>query len=51
MLIGLIASQSGLARRLAFRQDLLDLARTWTQAALLERQSLGHDSPPEVAAA
>jgi hypothetical protein len=34
------------------RQGLLDLARTWTQAALLERQSLNHDSPAdEVAAA
>jgi hypothetical protein len=33
------------------RQGLFDLARTWTQAALLERQSLSHDSPPEVAAA
>jgi hypothetical protein len=32
------------------RQGLLDLARTWTQAALVERQSLSHD-PPEVAAA
>jgi hypothetical protein len=29
------------------RQGLLDLARTWTQAALLERQSLSHDSPPD----
>ena len=33
------------------RQGLLDLARTWTQAALLERQSRSHDSTPEVAAA
>jgi hypothetical protein len=33
------------------RQGLLDLARTWTQAALLERQSLNHDSPAEVAVA
>ncbi len=33
------------------RQGLLDLARTWTQAALVERQSLSHDNPPEVAAA
>jgi hypothetical protein len=29
------------------RRDLLDLARTWTQAALLERQSINHDSPAE----
>jgi hypothetical protein len=34
------------------RRGLLDLARTWTQAALLERQSLNHDRPAdEVAAA
>ena len=33
------------------RQGLLDLARTWTQAALVERQTLSHDNPPEVAAA
>jgi hypothetical protein len=33
------------------RQGLFDLARTWTQAALVERQSLSHDNPPEVAAA
>ena len=33
------------------RQGLLDLARTWTQAALVERQSLSHDNPSEVAAA
>jgi hypothetical protein len=33
------------------RQGLLDLARTWTQAALVERQSLCHHNPPEVAAA
>jgi hypothetical protein len=29
------------------RQGLLDLARTWTQAALLERQSANHDRPAE----
>ena len=33
------------------RQGLLDLARIWTQAALLERQSPSHDSPPEVVVA
>jgi hypothetical protein len=33
------------------REGLLDLARTWTQAALVERQSLSHDTAPEVAAA
>ena len=31
------------------RQGLLDLARTWTQAALLERRSINYDSQPEVA--
>jgi hypothetical protein len=31
------------------RRDLLDLARTWTQAALLERQSVHHDGPTEPA--
>jgi hypothetical protein len=25
------------------RRDMLDLARTWTQAALLERQAVNHD--------
>jgi hypothetical protein len=34
------------------RQSLLELARTWTQAALLERTSSGnHDSPAEASAA
>jgi hypothetical protein len=33
------------------RRDLLDLARTWTQAALLERQSLNHGRPVETSAA
>jgi len=34
------------------RQDLLELARTWTQAALLERASFSHhDSPAEASAA
>jgi hypothetical protein len=34
------------------RQDLLELARTWTQAALLERVSSSHhDSPAEASAA
>jgi hypothetical protein len=27
------------------RQSLLDLARIWTQAALLERQHVNHDMP------
>ena len=27
------------------RQGLLELARTWTQAALLVRQSINHDDP------
>ena len=30
---------------------LLELARTWTQAALQERQSIDHDSPAEASAA
>jgi len=34
------------------RQDLLELTRTWTQAALLERASSSHhDSPAEAGAA
>jgi hypothetical protein len=33
------------------RQGLLELARTWTQAALLERRSIDHDSPAEASAA
>jgi hypothetical protein len=33
------------------RQALLDLAQTWTQAALLERQSINYDSPAEARAA
>jgi hypothetical protein len=33
------------------RQGLLDLAQTWTQAALLERQSINYDSPAEASAA
>jgi hypothetical protein len=33
------------------RQGLLELAGTWTQAALLERQSINHDSPAEAGAA
>jgi hypothetical protein len=33
------------------RQGLLELARTWTQAALLERQSINHDSLAEAGAA
>ena len=34
------------------RQGLLELARTWTQAALLERALSGHhDSPAEASAA
>ena len=32
-------------------QALLDLARTWTQAALLERQSINYDGPAEASAA
>ena len=33
------------------RQGLLELARTWTQAALLERHSINHDDPAEARAA
>jgi hypothetical protein len=33
------------------RRDLLDLARTWTQAALLERQSTHRDGPAETSTA
>jgi hypothetical protein len=33
------------------KQALLDLARTWTQAALLERQSINYGSPAEASAA
>jgi hypothetical protein len=33
------------------RRDMLDLARTWTQAALLERHSINHDDPAETSAA
>jgi hypothetical protein len=33
------------------RQGLLELARIWTQAALLERQSTNHDSPAATSAA
>jgi hypothetical protein len=33
------------------RRGLLDLARTWTQAALLERQPINHDSPAETGTA
>jgi hypothetical protein len=33
------------------RQGLLELARTWTQAALLERRSINYDSPVEASAA
>ena len=29
------------------RRDMLDLARTWTQAALLERQSVNQDRQTE----
>jgi hypothetical protein len=32
------------------RQSLLELAGTWTQAALLERQSINHDNPSEAGA-
>ena len=32
------------------KQALLDLARTWTQAALLERQSINYDSAAEASA-
>ena len=33
------------------RQGLLDLAQTWTQAALVERRSINYDSPAEASAA
>jgi hypothetical protein len=33
------------------RRDFLDLARTWTQAALLERQPVNHDRPVETSTA
>jgi len=33
------------------RQGLLELARTWTQAALLDRKSINHDSSAEAGAA
>lgn len=33
------------------RRDLLDLAQTWTQAALLERQLVSPDMPAETSAA
>jgi hypothetical protein len=33
------------------RQGLLELARTWTQAALLERESINQDRPAEASAA
>jgi hypothetical protein len=33
------------------REDLLELARTWTQAALKDRRSIDHYSPVEVGAA
>ena len=33
------------------KEDLLELARTWTQAALQERRSIDHDSPAEAGAA
>ena len=33
------------------RRDLLDLAQTWMQAALLERQSVNHDKPAETSTA
>jgi hypothetical protein len=33
------------------RQDLLELARTWTQAALLERASSSHHDTPAGASA
>jgi hypothetical protein len=32
------------------RQGLLELARTWTQAALVERQSINRASPTEARA-
>jgi hypothetical protein len=33
------------------RQGLLELARTWTQAALLERESINRDNPAKASAA
>lgn len=33
------------------RQGLLELAQTWTQAALLERRSIDQDNPAEAGAA
>ena len=33
------------------KQALRDLAQTWTQAALVERQSINYDSPAEPSAA
>ena len=33
------------------KEGLLELARIWTQAALLERQSINYDSPAEARAA
>jgi hypothetical protein len=33
------------------RQGLLDLARTWTQAALLERHSINQDGSAETSTA
>jgi len=33
------------------KEDLLELARTWTQAALQERRSIDHRSPAEAGAA
>jgi hypothetical protein len=33
------------------RQGLFELARTWTQAALLVRHSINHDSPADAGAA
>jgi hypothetical protein len=33
------------------RQGLLELAQTWTQAALLERESINHHSPAKASAA
>jgi hypothetical protein len=33
------------------RQSLLELARTWTQAALLERQSSDDNNPAEASSA
>ena len=33
------------------RQGLLELARTWTLAALVDRRSINYDSPVEASAA